>query len=428
LINLINNAIKFTEKGHVYVSVSIREIKKEPYIRFDIEDTGIGVPPDKQQLIFEKFVQADGGTTRKFGGTGLGLPITKQLAHLLGGELTLTSEADKDTVFSLTIPAGVDVKSQPLLSEHDFMSESSRQIGAAEQDKFSGRILVAEDSKTNQMLINLLLGKFGLQATTVGDGKQAVDKALSQQFDLIFMDMQMPNMNGYEATKQLRSKGITTPIVALTAHAMKGDDKKCFSAGCDDYLAKPIKHETLLETIRKYLSSESRASSQRADSASSGADEPGRLCSDKTPSQAKSSESVNVQSAEEVIEWAAVTNICDDEIVIKEIAKAFLEDCPQTVSSIAEAIESENPADVQLYAHKLKGAALTIGAKRLSETAYRLECAGQKKDTAEAASLFDDVQSEFEKLTAFLSEADWIETAKQQENNKQTQTLQMNRK
>jgi len=444
LINLVNNAIKFTEKGYVHVNVSLQELEEtpsygvicnelqkqsgspKPHICFDVEDTGIGIPDDKQRLIFEKFVQADGGATREFSGTGLGLSITKQLAQLLGGKLTLTSEVGKGSVFSLTIPAGVDVKSQPLLSEHDFTNEL-RQVHTdnLQQVKLSGRVLVAEDSKTNQMLINLLLGKLGLQTTIVGDGNQAVDKALSQPFDLIFMDMQMPNMNGYEATKQLRSKGIATPIVALTAHVMKGDDEKCLSAGCDDYLAKPIKREQLLETIRKYLPSESKALSEKIDSVGSQSDERNWPCSDETVIK-EIAKVFGARSSEHVIDWASVTNICDDETVIKEIAKAFLEDGPQTVSSIADAIKAKKPADVQLYAHKLKGAALTIGANRLSETAYRLECAGQKKDIAEAGSLFDDVRSEFEKLVSVLSQADWIEIAKQQENNKQA--LQVNEK
>ncbi len=428
LINLINNAIKFTEKGHVYVNVSLRETKKEPYIHFDIEDTGIGIPADKQQLIFEKFMQAEGGITRKFGGTGLGLPITKQLAHLLGGGLTLTSEVGKGSVFSLTIPAGVDVKSQPLLSEHDFMSESSRQIDTTEQAKFSGQVLVAEDSKTNQKLISLLLKKLGLEPTMVRDGKEAVDEALIQPFDLIFMDMQMPNMDGYEATKELRRNGVATPIVALTAHAMKGDDEKCFSAGCDDYLAKPIKREKLLETIRKYLPSESGVLSERTDLVDSQLDEPRQPCSDEVSSQAKSGELVGVQSSEDLVDWASITNICDDETVIKEVAKAFLGSGPQTMSSIADAIEAKKPSDVQLYAHKLKGAALIVGASRLSQMAYRIECAGREEDIAEAASLIDDVQSEFKKLVSFLSGADWIEIAKHQQDNKQEQILQVNKK
>jgi PAS domain S-box-containing protein len=273
LTNLINNAIKFTEKGHIYVNISLQEVNDKghpgPYIRFDVEDTGIGIPADKQELIFEEFMQIDGSSTRGYNGTGLGLPITKQLAHLLGGELSLTSEEGKGSVFSIIIPAGVDAKSQPLFNKYDFVNELNQQPETPEvmeQVKSSGRVLVAEDSPTNQTLVKLLLEKMGLQVTIADDGKEAVDKALSQPFDLIFMDIQMPNMNGHEATKSLRNNGITTPIVAVTAYAMKGDMEKCISAGCNDYLAKPINRKALLEVIRKYLPSEREALSEKIDS------------------------------------------------------------------------------------------------------------------------------------------------------------------
>jgi signal transduction histidine kinase/CheY-like chemotaxis protein/HPt (histidine-containing phosphotransfer) domain-containing protein len=424
LINLINNAIKFTEEGYVRTTVSLEKLGNTPYIKFDVEDTGIGIPADKQKVIFEKFEQAEGGTTRKYGGTGLGLPITKQLAHLLGGEVTITSEEGKGAVFSFIIPAGVDVKSQPLLDEYDFVSELSHEDTVpTERAKLTGRVLVAEDSRTNQMLIKLLLEKLGLQITIAQDGKKAVEKALSKSFNLIFMDIQMPNMNGFEATKKLRSEGITTPIVALTAHAMKGDDEKCISAGFNDYLTKPLNREKLLETIRKYLSLEGKALSEGIDSLKSQADELGQLASSEAQS-----DTAGIQSNEEVIDWAAAKSICDDETVIKEIVKAFLDDGPQTIKSIGNAIKAKKAADVQLHAHKLKGAALSIGANRLPEAAYRLECAGQEKDIAKAASVFNDVQSEFEKLVTFLSKADWIEIAKQQKNDKQTQMSQVDEK
>jgi len=196
---------------------------------------------------------------------------------------------------------------------------------------------------------------------------------------------------------------------------MKGDDQKCLSAGCDDYLSKPIDRKKLLEKIGKYLASNNEDLSGKIDSVRSQVDELGQLCSDEIPSD----EPVKKRNNEEVIDWESVVNICPDEDVIKTVAKAMLEDSPQTVKSIAEAIKAENPADVQLYAHKLRGAAATIGARRLSEKARCLERAGEEKDMTAAVSLFEDVQSEFEKLKLFLSEADWIETAKQQSKSKE---------
>ena len=167
LINLIDNAVKFTETGHVYVNTSIEIVEAVPFIRFDIEDTGIGIPPDRQKAIFEAFTQADGSTTRKFGGTGLGLTITRKLAALLGGSLSLSSEPDRGTVFSLTIPAGLDIRKQPQLvdvedTDHTTQDQTLPQL--------SGRVLVAEDTLTNQMLIRLLLEKTGLEVEIV-DGR-----------------------------------------------------------------------------------------------------------------------------------------------------------------------------------------------------------------------------------------------------------------
>jgi len=252
LINLVNNAIKFTEQGHVYMRLSTERHGGEQYIRFDVEDTGIGIAPEEQEEIFESFTQADGSTTRRYGGTGLGLTITKQLTQLLGGKVEVSSEKGAGSVFSLIIPTGIDEARQPVLDE-DLLRHADDDREKAEPCKFTGHVLVAEDVKTNQMLIKFLLGGMGLKVTIAEDGSQAVEKALAEELDVIFMDMQMPNMNGYDATRALREKGITTPIVALTANAMQGDEKKCTEAGCDDYLTKPLDRGELMEKIRKYL-------------------------------------------------------------------------------------------------------------------------------------------------------------------------------
>jgi len=253
LTNLVNNAIKFTETGYVHVNVSLDEFENKPFVRLDVEDTGIGIPADKQELIFESFSQADGTTSRKYGGTGLGLAITKQLSELLGGRLTLTSQEGKGSTFSLMIAANVDITKQPLLDRNNIAGHTHPERVKKEQHEFTGHVLVAEDVKTNQMLIKTLLKRTGLEVTIAEDGNEAVEKALANKFDLILMDMMMPHMNGYDATKELRKQGITTPIIALTANAMKGDDKKCINAGCDGYLAKPINRDKLLEKLQKHL-------------------------------------------------------------------------------------------------------------------------------------------------------------------------------
>ena len=253
LINLINNAIKFTENGFVHVNISLEEIDNKPFIHFDVEDTGIGIAHDNQQNIFESFTQADGSTCRKYGGTGLGLAITKQLVNLLGGEISLKSKEGKGSVFSLKIPAGIDIRSQPFLDRHNIANKLTFAGDQPDTTKFPGSVLVAEDVITNQILIKQILNNAGLEVTLAENGKEAVEKALQQQFDIIFMDMMMPVMNGYEATRKLRGKGLNTTIIAVTANAMKGDKRKCLEAGCNDYLSKPISRDELYEILEKHL-------------------------------------------------------------------------------------------------------------------------------------------------------------------------------
>ena len=253
LINLVNNAIKFTEQG--YVKISARPILKEdkPFIEFEVADTGIGIPADKLNTIFDAFVQADGSTTRKYGGTGLGLTITRQLASLMGGDISVESEVGKGSKFRLVVPAntadGQHNKSENLedISGHNHQQQSETEIS------FSGRILVAEDSLTNQTLIRLLLEKLGFVVTIAQNGLEAVEAVKNQQFELIFMDMQMPEMNGYDATKKIRGLGVKTPIIAMTASIGEEDKKECLQAGCDDYISKPIDRARLVKVISNHL-------------------------------------------------------------------------------------------------------------------------------------------------------------------------------
>ncbi|NIA06137.1 MAG: response regulator [Actinobacteria bacterium] len=264
LLNLINNAIKFTENGHVYVKVTLENEADKAFIRFDVEDTGIGISSADQKLIFESFHQVDGSTTRKYGGTGLGLAITKRLAEILGSDIRVQSELGKGSVFSLIIPAGVEIESVVLLDKKDLLSQQqlvaephSQRVLDSLEGLSASRVLLAEDNPTNQRFIEVLLEKMGLETTSVQNGQQVVDRATSESFDLILMDMQMPVMNGYDATKALREKDITVPIIALTAYAMESDAQKCLEAGCDDYLAKPFGPDKLIEIVTKHLKASS---------------------------------------------------------------------------------------------------------------------------------------------------------------------------
>ncbi len=256
LINLIGNAIKFTDEGRVQLKVSAAG-NGQPCVRFDIEDTGPGIPDDKQSEIFEAFKQADGSATRKHGGTGLGLAIVKQLVELLGGHISVESGEGKGSTFTVILPAYLETENgQPDLQcnvEELIETEDSEPVAFSTGEHRSAHILVAEDSLTNEKLIRVLLERMGHEVTVAHDGIEAVEATQEQHFDLIFMDMQMPRMNGYEAAGQLKQNGLDTPIIALTAHAMNGDRRKCMHAGCDDYLSKPIDNQRLLQILNKYL-------------------------------------------------------------------------------------------------------------------------------------------------------------------------------
>ncbi len=249
LLNLLTNAIKFTETGSVKLNVCLID-NGSPQLKFDVIDTGVGIPPDKQEKIFDAFTQADQSTSRKYGGTGLGLAICKNLAHLMGGTITLQSCPGKGSTFSLYVPIQKTTGQTRFVPKHPQQQEADP---IPLQKTLSGCVLIAEDSKPNQTLIRILLEKMGLQTVIVEDGKQAVEMACSRHFDLILMDIQMPVMNGYEATAEIKRRGISTPVIATTANVMEDDNIKCLQAGCDSYISKPIDRTKLQNMISEYL-------------------------------------------------------------------------------------------------------------------------------------------------------------------------------
>ena len=250
LLNLVNNAIKFTEKGHVHLTVSAEKRTEGVWVCFEVQDTGIGIPEDRQEAIFDPFTQAEKSTVRKFGGSGLGLTITQKLAQMMGGSIEMSSVAGQGSAFRLFLPAGIDSVGQRQQIPAPAEPSERRKL---QEVNYSGHILVAEDNPANQLLIQVVLTKLGLQVSLACDGAEAVKKATEESFDLIFMDIQMPNLNGYQATQILKKKGVRTPIVALTAHAMEGDRQRCIDAGCDDYLSKPVNKNKMIEMLGKYL-------------------------------------------------------------------------------------------------------------------------------------------------------------------------------
>ena len=285
LMNLVSNAIKFTEKGHVHVNVSGITDGDELSIRFDIEDTGIGISAEKQSSIFESFTQADGSTTRKYGGTGLGLTITKQLTELLGGELKVSSKIESGSVFSIILPARIKTGSVELMDKHDVISADDKPQQNVNQIHLAGKILVAEDNEANLMLVQKMLEKMGMEIVAVRNGREAVTKVFEEEFDIVLMDMQMPKMNGFEATEAIREKGMKIPIFALTANAMKDDEQKCLDAGCDEYISKPVNWKRLSVLIEKYIGPEEYLTTGEISDVADQIHELGALCNEGLSSE-----------------------------------------------------------------------------------------------------------------------------------------------
>jgi len=260
LVNLMGNAIKFTETGCVRLLTRfIQRSDGLSWLQFDVIDTGIGMTQEQIRKLFKPFMQADSTTSRKFGGTGLGLSISKRLAKLLGGDISVSSTLGKGSTFSVTIETGA-LNGVQMLDDPARLATEGRQEpkpAAAPKVPLDCRILLAEDGPDNQRLISFVLKKAGARVTVVENGQEACEQALAAKnegrpFEVVLMDMQMPVMDGYTATQELREAGYDGPIIALTANAMLGDDEKCREVGCDDYLTKPIDRTQFLPLIASY--------------------------------------------------------------------------------------------------------------------------------------------------------------------------------
>ncbi len=413
LTNLVNNAIKFTESGHVCVRVFREDSSSDPYLRFDVEDSGVGIPKDKQQSIFEAFTQLDVDTTRRYEGTGLGLTITRSLIEMLGGSLLLKSRQGKGSVFSLRVPVGA-CKGKKVSTD-----KTNEDNDMASQDHvYEGHVLVAEDVQTNQRLVHLMLERIGLKVTIAENGDQAIKMATSRTFDLILMDVQMPGLNGLDATKALRLRGISIPIVALTAHTMREDRQECLEAGCNAYLSKPIDRAELIQIIERYLPHQAGESTGSLDSsiaamASSSQDHVvSAMAEDSIPSDDM-----------EIIDWPQLISRIVDEELAEDIMPICVQDNKERLDLLTMAVDEENTADVRLYAHAIKGSMLNVGANRISRVARLLEHMAGRGDLSKARDHLARIREEFDRFEALVSRPNWIEIVKQNHGDERTEVV-----
>ena len=382
IVNLVGNAIKFTSQGEVGVRVEMGPYSAtDVRLLFTVRDTGIGIPPEKQRLIFEAFSQADMSTTRIYGGTGLGLTISSRLVELMGGNITVESEAAKGSVFRFTVHVKLPQEhSQPAGLAAQPASLRSR---SARAESSMLAILVAEDNPVNQKLARRLLEKLGHHVHLAENGEQAVTAVKTQHFDVVLMDLQMPVMGGLAATAMIRDweqgRGTHIPVIAMTAHAMQGDRERCLDSGMDGYISKPIDIAALVSTLETITPGTSKAASL---------DEPfsSRQTTDLT---------LDLE--------LALQHTDNDRDLLCDIIDIYLADCPQSIAEIEAALQAGSGETVYRLAHKLKGAVGSLAALRATSLATSLEAAGHRGDMAEAAKLFAQFKSESEQLRPQLS-------------------------
>ena len=250
LMNLLGNAIKFTERGGVTIVAKLDDTEGQPKLRLEFHDTGVGIPENKLEAIFEPFVQSDTSVTRRYGGTGLGLAISRRIAQSLGGDLFVESVVGRGSVFTVTLATGdlYDVKFNDVPSPPIVEVLPNNPSFCANLDGVS--VLVVDDMETNRRLVSMFLTRAGAKVVTADNGAVAIQAVERGDFDVVLMDMQMPVMDGYAATRLLRATGFQRPIIALTAHAMQGDREKCELTGCSGYVAKPVNMDELIAAVR----------------------------------------------------------------------------------------------------------------------------------------------------------------------------------
>ena len=382
LLNLIGNAIKFTESGEIRIRV-IREISYFSHqIRFEITDTGIGMTAEQLAKLFEPFTQADASMTRRFGGTGLGLTISRRLARLLGGDIDCKSDVGVGTTFTFRVDGGPRL-GVPLLEK---LTVDQLPTGADEVSKIGpdmylvGRVLLAEDGEDNRELVSSYLNAAGLEVTLAANGKLAVDASKAGPFDLVLLDMQMPEMDGYAAAREMRAAGLRMPIIALTANAMTEDRARCLQAGCTEYLSKPISRSQLLATLRRFL--------------------PAGKAPLKAPIPEAAMPGEVEQPAPEVEEVSPLTSTMQQEPSVQKLLARFVSRLPDRVALLQSLLRQQDIENLQTAVHQLRGAAGGYGFPTLTERA------GVVEKKIRAGEALDAIQNDVASLVELVRRVD----------------------
>lgn len=407
MINLIGNAIKFTKSGGVTITMGTTEKSGQELLAVRVQDTGIGIPEHKLQQIFEPFVQADTSVTRQFGGTGLGLSICRRIAKMLGGRLTVKSKPGNGSTFTVMIhPGNLDgverLTEIPDKEMHNI--EATNYFGSTnhksqtnevtltppepsstslkEHDLQNIRILLVEDGETNRKLLSTILGRAGAKVTLAENGKIGFEYATQKLFDVILMDMQMPVVDGYTATKKIREFEIDTPVVALTAHAMVGDAQQCYDAGCNEYLSKPIEEELLCKTVRRVVDNHHE-----------------KVLAYGTELDPENSTAVDA-AFEQSVEFETTRNhtpiqstLPVDDLDFRHVVIDFIIQLHEWIDSLKEALVRRDLKTLGVLSHCLKGSAGMAGFNDFTKPATELGKAVHYKDWDRIREKVNEIES-----------------------------------
>ncbi len=380
LVNLIDNAIKFTRSGTVHLAVDREGDPSDPLaLRFTVSDTGIGIPSEHRERIFDRFTQADGSSTRSFGGAGLGTTIAKHLVEIMDGRIWVDSEEGRGSRFVFVIPVRPARSDRPVsrLPEPAPLAPTDSPL----------RVLVVEDNPLNQKLVLSLLEKRGHWAESVENGRLALEALDRATYDRVLMDIQMPEMDGFEATRRIRGREAQTggrlPIIAMTAHVKEGDKDRCLSAGMDAYIAKPIRQETFL-TILEGTGGPPADSPAEEKAPQPDGDRP-------APDEPDPSEKV-------IDRDTLMALVGGNPELIRELVGLYFNNLPKHLDQIREGIEASDTKAVRFGAHAIKGMSLNLTARAVADTALALEKLARDGDLTGADDLFQQLTRQTDTL------------------------------
>jgi len=391
LTNITGNAIKFTEKGYISIKVTLlKDTEMTSKLNFSVSDTGIGISKENLNKLFKSFSQTDSSISRKYGGTGLGLVISRQFIEMMGGNIQVKSEKGQGTEFLFSILFekcnAVEIEALKTMTKNESKPGDSSDLKHV-------RILLVEDVVPNQKVALRYLNKFGCKTEIASSGKEALNMLKTGSYDIVLMDIQMPEMDGIEATKMIRASRFENisndiPIIAMTAHAMKGDKESFIASGMNDYVSKPFKEHELYVTLQRNIQPEKENDKRKKD-----------IETDH--------DKVYSHKSEIIIDYDSLINSYDnDKEFVDSLISDIVMESKDRINKMTHAINDNNVPDILLHAHSIKSISGSIYAHNLSNAAYTLELAARKEQTEYFESYLSEIKTQFDQLVVFVNSLD----------------------